>query len=296
MTDQIKKIKVGIIGTGNIGTDLLFKVRRSPYLECSIFAGRNPDSEGIKRAKSLGVHTSADSVQAIEKNPEICEIVFDSTSAKGHIANAPILKKLKKFVIDLTPSKVGQMCIPVLDIEDGIVKENVNMVTCGGQATVPIIKAIMSVHPEIKYVEVVGSISSKSAGPGTRSNIDEYTQTTKDAIEFYTGVPEAKAIIILNPAEPAVWMHNTIYAEIEKPNLEKLKERITEVEDQVKKYVPGYRVTLGPLYENGRLVVMVQVEGAGDFLPKFSGNLDIITSAAVRVAEEYAKRKLKIND
>ena len=297
MTQDIpKKIKVGIIGTGNIGTDLLFKVQRSPWLECSIFSGRNLESEGIKRAAALGVHTSADSVHAIEKDPEICEIVFDSTSARGHEINAPILRKLRKFVIDLTPSRIGPMCIPAIDIKDGVIRDNVNMVTCGGQATVPIAKAIMAVHPETSYIEVVGSISSKSAGAGTRSNIDEYTQTTKDAIEHYTGVKKAKAIIILNPAEPSVWMHNTVYADIKEPNLEKLSHAIREVEQNIQKYVPGYKVVLGPIYENNRLTVMVQVEGAGDFLPKYSGNLDIITSAAVRVAEEYAKRKLEVKN
>lgn len=197
----IKKIKVGIIGTGNIGTDLLFKVMRSEYLECSIFTGRDPQSKGIKRAKELGINTSSESISAIEKDPGICEIVFDATSAKGHLANAPILKKLGKFVIDLTPSRFGQMCVPAVNMKNSPDADNISMVTCGGQACVPIAKAIMEVHPETQYIEVVGVISSKSAGPGTRANIDEYTQTTKDAIELYSGVPQAKAIIILNPAD-----------------------------------------------------------------------------------------------
>ncbi|MEK7618165.1 MAG: acetaldehyde dehydrogenase (acetylating) [Patescibacteria group bacterium] len=291
--EKNRKIKVGIIGTGNIGTDLLFKVQRSKYLECAIFTGRRPDSTGIARAKAMGINTSIDSVKAIEDNPDICEVVFDSTSAKGHLENAPILKKLGKFVIDLTPSRVGQMCVPALDLRSALKQDNINLVSCGGQACVPIAKAIMEVHPETKYIEVVGSIASKSAGMGTRSNIDEYIQTTRDAIEFYSGVPEAKAILILNPAEPEVWMHNTVYAVIENPNLEKLKQKISQVERQIQEYVPGYRVVLGPVYENGRLIVMSQVEGAGDFLPKYSGNLDIITSAAVRVAEEYAKNKVR---
>jgi acetaldehyde dehydrogenase len=287
-----EKTKIAIIGTGNIGTDLLFKVGRSKLLECSMFTGRDPDSKGIKRAKELGIRTSADSITTIEKEPDICEIVFDATSAKGHLINAPILKKLGKFVIDLTPSRFGIMCVPAVNKPESYSSaDNINMVTCGGQACVPIAKAIMEVHPETQYIEVVGVISSKSAGPGTRSNIDEYTQTTKDAIELYSHVPKAKAIIILNPAEPPIWMHNTVYALIQNPDLEKLKAKIAETEKEIQKYVPGYKVILGPLYEDGRLIVMVQVEGQGDFLPKYSGNLDIITSAAVQVAEEYVKNK-----
>ncbi|MDO8514690.1 MAG: acetaldehyde dehydrogenase (acetylating) [bacterium] len=293
MKNTHQKMKVGIVGSGNIGTDLLYKVQRSKLLECSIFAGRDPKSKGIKRAKAMGVNTSFDSIEAIERNPELCEIVFDATSARAHLKNAPILKRLGKHVIDLTPSRVGKMCVPALDIEDSLTAENISMVSCGGQATAPIARAIMEVHPETSYIEVIGSISSKSAGPGTRANIDEYTQTTKDAILLYSGVPKAKAIIILNPAEPEVWMYNTVYATIEDPNIPKLTKKIRDVEREIQRYVPGYRVTLGPVFENGRLIVSTQVEGAGDFLPKYSGNLDIITSAAVRVAEEYARSKMR---
>ncbi len=289
-----KKVKVGIIGSGNIGTDLLYKVQRSEILECSIFAGRDPNSKGIQRAQSLGVPTSFDSIGAIENNPDICEIVFDATSAKAHLINAPILRKLGKHVIDLTPSRIGKMCVPALDIKDSVSATNISMVSCGAQATAPIARAIMEVHPHTSYIEVIGSISSKSAGPGTRANIDEYTQTTKDAILLYSGVPKAKAIIILNPAEPEVWMYNTVYATIMNPDIPRLRRKIKSVEKEIQRYVPGYRVTFGPIFENGRVVVSTQVEGAGDFLPKYSGNLDIITSAAVRVAEEYALNASKI--
>ncbi len=286
-----KKVKVGILGSGNIGTDLLFKVQRSEFLECSIFCGRDPESKGLQRAREMGVPTSADSIKAIQRQPEICEIVFDATSASGHLANAPILKSLDKFVIDLTPSRVGKMCVPAINLADALTEQDVNMVSCGGQATAPIARAIMKVHPETEYIEVIGSIASKSAGPGTRANIDEYTQITKDAIEFFAGVPRAKAIIILNPAEPEVWMYNTVYATLTKPDLPRLTEEIKAVEKEIQKYVPGYKVTLGPIYEQGRLIVSTQVEGAGDFLPKYAGNLDIITSAAVKVAEEYVRSR-----
>lgn len=285
-------MKVGIVGSGNIGTDLLYKVQRSRLLECSIFSGRDPQSEGLKRARSMGIHTSSDSIVAIEREPDLCEIVFDATSARAHRLNAPILRKLGKFVIDLTPSRVGKMCVPAIDIKDSVTAENVSMVSCGGQATAPIARAIMEVHPETSYIEVIGSISSKSAGPGTRANIDEYTQTTEDAILAYSGVPSAKAIIILNPAEPEVWMYNTVYATIEHPDIPRLARKIQEVEKDIQRYVPGYKVTLGPIHEHGRVAISTQVEGAGDFLPKYSGNLDVITSAAVRVAEEYARSKM----
>jgi acetaldehyde dehydrogenase len=291
MSNPSRKTKVGILGSGTIGTDLLFKIQRSPFLECSVFVGRDLESEGIQKAKGMGIRTSANSIQTFIDEPDICEIVFDATSAKAHLAHAPVLKQLGKFTIDLTPSRFGAMCVPAVDLKDSVDAENINMVTCGGQAMVPIAKVLMEVHPEIKYIEVVGTISSKSAGPGTRANIDEYTQTTKDAIKHYSGVPKAKAVIILNPAEPPIRMHNTIYALIADPKLEEIRKKVSGVAEEIRKYVPGYKVILEPVYENGRLTTMIEVEGRGDYLPKYSGNLDIITSAAVQVAEEYAKRK-----
>lgn len=288
----MKKVKVGIIGTGNIGIDLLIKVQRSKFLECSIFTGRNPDSKGMKIAKELGVAVSSDSIKAIEDNPNMCEIVFDATSARSHVYHAKILEKLNKFVVDLTPSRVGKMCIPVLNMDECLDVRNVNLVTCGGQAATPIAYAIMQVHPETKYIEVVASVSSVSAGPGTRINIDEYTQTTKDSIIAFSKVPSAKAIIILNPAEPPITMHNTIYALIENPRIQELHHAISAITEKIREYVPGYKVTLGPLKDKDRVTTMIEVVGRGDYLPKYSGNLDIITCAAVKVAEEYAKKKL----
>lgn len=286
------KVKVGIIGTGNIGTDLLIKLQRSQILECGIFTGKNPESEGIKRAKSLGIKTSYDSIKAIEDDPDSCEIVFDATSAKVHLNNAPILKRLCKYTIDLTPSSIGKMCIPVINRKECLDVSNVNLITCGGQAAVPIAYSIMKVHPETEYIEVVASISSKSAGPGTRANIDEFTQTTRDAIISFTDVPEAKAIITLNPAEPPVLMHNTIYAKIKKPRIDKLRTEIMSIAEKIQKYVPGYKVILGPVEEYERVTTMIEVVGLGDWLPKYSGNLDIITCAAINIAEAYAKGRL----
>ncbi len=288
----MNKIKVGIIGTGNIGTDLLMKIQKSKILECGIFTGRDAASEGIKKADILGVNTSFDSIKAIEENPDCCDIVFDATSASFHLNHSIILKKMEKFIIDLTPSKIGKMCIPVINMNECLNLDNINLVTCGGQAAVPIACAITKVHPETEYIEIVSSISSKSAGPGTRANIDEYTQTTKDAILTFTGVKKAKAIIILNPAEPPVLMHNTIYALIKNPNMEKIKSEVNLIVKEIQQYVPGYKLKLEPIFENGRITIMIEVIGSGDFLPKYSGNLDVINCAAIKIAEEYAKRKI----
>jgi len=255
-----------------------------------LFAGRNIDSPGMRYAANLGVPLSDKSIDAIVENPDCCDIVFDATSANTHHIHAPILKRLSKFTIDLTPSLIGQMCIPVLNLEECLLVDNVNMVTCGGQATVPIAHAICSVQPDIEYVEIVASISSKSAGAGTRANIDEFTQTTKDALIKFSGIKKAKAIIILNPAEPPILMHNTIYALAKNPDMPAIKASVKAMEMRIQEYVPGYRVTLDPVFENGRITTMIQVVGLGDYLPAYSGNLDIITCASIQMAEQYAKR------
>jgi acetaldehyde dehydrogenase len=286
-------MKVGIIGTGNIGCDLLVKIMHSESLECGIFAGHNPDSEGIKFAEKRGIPTTFDSIRFIEEHPDCCDIVFDATTAKTHAYNAPILERLSKFTIDLTPAHVGCFCVPTINLEYAIKQKNVNLITCGGQATIPIVNALSKIHPEIEYLEIAATIASRSAGIGTRNNIDEFTQTTKDALKDFTGIKKTKAVIILNPAEPPVTMHNTIYALIKKPDMEKIASVVHEAESQVKKYVPGYKVSLGPIFENERLMIIVQVLGTGDFLPQYAGNLDIITCAAIRIAEAYAVYKQK---
>ena len=185
---ESRKVKVGIIGTGNIGTDILIKLKRSDILECGIFAGRNPASKGIQIAKEMGVPTSTESIRAIEEHPECCDIVFDATSAEVHKVNAPILKKLGKFAIDMTPAHVGKMCVPVLNLDECLNEDNVNLITCGGQATTPIAYAISKIHPETRYIEIVATIASKSAGAGTRNNIDEFTQATRESLTEFTGI------------------------------------------------------------------------------------------------------------
>ncbi len=256
-----------------------------------MFTGQNPDSEGIKKAKIMNVPTSFKSIDAIVENPGCCEIVFDATSAEAHLRHAPVLKKLKKFTIDMTPSRFGNMCVPLINLDTSLKEQNINMISCGGQATTPIIYAIMKVHPETEYVEIVSSISSKSAGIGTRNNIDEYTQTTTDAIMHLGKAPRAKTIIILNPAEPSIYMNNTIYAKIENPQLDELKKAIKHIVKKIQQYVPGYKLKLGPVFENNRVTTMVEVVGLGDYLPVYAGNLDIINCAAIAVAEEYARKK-----
>lgn len=290
MQNVMKKVNIAIIGSGNIGCDLLIKINKSKILKCSRFIGQNKASDGLQMAKSLGIETSFDSINEIINNPNCCDIVFDATSAEAHKIHAPILKKLNKFTIDMTPSRIGKMCVPYINLEKCLKEKNVNMITCGGQAVTPIVQAIMKIHPKTKYVEVVSSISSKSAGIGTRNNIDEYTQTTSDAIKILGGAPQSKAIIILNPAEPPICMHNTIFAEIDNPNILKLEKEIKLTVSEIQKYVPGYKLTLGPVFENNRLTIMIEVIGNGDFLPIYSGNLDIINCAAINVAESYAKK------
>lgn len=291
-----EKIKVGIIGTGNIGSDLLTKIMRSKYLECSIFLGMDPNSPGIKRAKELGINTSYDSIHYIKEHPDCCEIAFDATSAKAHLVNAPILKEAGIFAIDLTPARVGKMCVPVINLNECLDEDNVNMVTCGGQATVPIAHTLTELYPNIDYIEIVAGISSKSAGPGTRANIDEFTQTTGDALKYFSHAKKSKAIIILNSAEPPVNMRNTLYALISNPDMEKIKNAIHGVVSEIQKYVPGYHLLYEPVYEDGRLSIGIEVIGQGDYLPKYAGNLDIITCAAIEVAEQYAKRRGNIDE
>lgn len=286
----MRKAKVGIIGTGNIGTDLLYKAMRSEYLEPTLFMGRNEGSKGIEIAKKLGIKTSTKSINALVERPELCDIVFDATTAKHHFEHARILRELNKKAIDMTPALVGKMCIPVINGDECLGYDNINMVTCGGQASVPIIRAVSDVVPTVKYAEVVATIASLSAGIGTRDNIDEFTQTTKDAMIELGNVNNAKAIIVLNPAMPPITMHNTIYLEIDNPDMRKLTFAVSEMVKKVQKYVPGYSMVLEPTVENGHVTIMVQVTGAGDFLPAYAGNLDVISCAGIAMAERMVQR------
>ena len=284
------KIKVGIIGPGNIGTDLMYKVMKSKHLQMDFMTGI-VESEGLQRAREFGFKTSTEGVQAVANDPEV-QIVFDATMASAHLVNAPILKAAGKTVIDMTPAAVGPYVVPCVNLEKLGDVDNYNMVTCGGQATIPIVNAINEVA-DVEYAEIVASISSKSAGPGTRANIDEFTQTTKRGLEIVGGADKARAIIILNPAEPPVMMCNTIYTIVKNPDEKAIKEAVEKRLAEIQQYVPGYQLRVPPLVDGNKVTVIIQVEGAGDFLPKYSGNLDIINSAAISVAEKLAEKMLE---
>lgn len=284
-----EKIKVGIIGPGNIGTDLMYKVMRSKNLQMDFMTGI-VESEGLKRAAGLGFKTSTKGVKAIAADPEV-KIVFDATMASAHLENAPVLKAAGKIAIDMTPAAVGPYVVPCVNLDHLQNVDNFNMVTCGGQATIPIVHAINQVA-DVEYAEIVASLSSKSAGPGTRASIDEFTQTTRKGLEIVGGADRGKAIIILNPAEPPVMMCNTIYTLVKNPDEKAIIDAVEKRVAEVQKYTPGYQLRVPPIVEGNKVTVIVQVEGAGDFLPKYSGNLDIINSAAVAVAEKLAEKML----
>lgn len=287
MTTQ--KIKAAIIGPGNIGTDLMYKVLRSPVLELSAMIGV-AESEGIKRAKNLGVKTAINGIAYVEEHPETADIFFDATTAKAHSEiHAPILDRLGKVAIDLTPAAVGKIVTPMVNMEEALSVRNVNLITCGGQATTPIVYAI-SRAMKIQYAEVVTSVASKSAGPGTRNNIDEYTRTTAKALVLLGGARRAKVLTIFNPAVPEVPMRNTIFCIPDGPvDLERVEASVTEMATKIKEYVPGYTLTLPPKLDNGIVTTIVTVTGSGDFLPPYAGNLDIETASAVKIGELYAQ-------
>ncbi|HBS93037.1 MAG TPA: acetaldehyde dehydrogenase (acetylating) [Firmicutes bacterium] len=278
----MEKIRVAIVGPGNIGTDLLFKIRRSNCLDLKWVIGIK-ESEGIRIAKSYGIKTNITGLEPMLEDSEV-KIVFDATSAAPHIENAPLYKAAGKIAIDLTPASVGPFVVPSVNIDKLVGEPNINMVTCGGQATVPIVYAVHRAAGA-EYAEIVACISSKSAGPGTRQNIDEFTQTTANAICKVGGAKKGKAIIVLNPAEPPIIMTNTIYVKVEKPDCQAIEKSVMDMVKQVGSYVPGYRLRVPPLLEDGVVTVIVEVEGKGDFLPKYSGNLDIMNCAAVAAAE-----------
>ncbi|MDA8972368.1 acetaldehyde dehydrogenase (acetylating) [Saprospiraceae bacterium] len=302
------KVKVAIIGSGNIGTDLMIKIlRTSDLLEMSVMVGIDPNSDGLARAKRMGVITCATGISGLIRMSEWKEIklVFDATSAKAHIYNNSIIDKYPdKRVIDLTPAAIGPFLVPPVNFEDNINVKNVNMVTCGGQATIPIVAAVSKIA-NVHYGEIVASISSKSAGPGTRANIDEFTETTSLAIEKVGGADKGKAIIILNPAEPPMVMRDTVFTLSEKTDLDLIRNSIHEMVQEVKKYVPGYSLHQAiqfeeipedkPVFIEGlglrhglKTTVLLQVTGAGHYLPEYAGNLDIMTSAALATGEKLS--------
>jgi len=283
----MKKMNVAILGSGNIGTDLLVKTIRSPYLENVLFIGRRLDSPGMKKASSLGINISDLSIGAIQNDPDSVDLVFDATSAIDHKKHWPILQDLGKKVIDMTPSGIGKMCIPAININDCLNNKNINMVTCGGQASIPLAHTIGQTHENVDYIEVVSSIASRSAGPATRINLDEYIETTEKGIHMFSGCKSQKAILILNPARPDVDMQTTVFAHVKEPNMESLENAVKDMVKRIQSYVPGYELIVSPILDNDRIIIMVRVRGLGDYLPKYAGNMDIINCAAIKMAEEF---------
>lgn len=294
------KIKCALIGPGNIGTDLLYKLQRSPVLEPVWMVGIDPTSEGLARAKQMGLKVTADGVDGLL--PHVIEdeikIAFDATSAYVHAENSRKLNELGVQMIDLTPAAIGPFCVPPVNLNDLLDAgelPNVNMVTCGGQATIPMVAAISRVQT-VEYAEIIATVSTKSVGPGTRKNIDEFTRTTAGAIEKVGKAKQGKAIIIINPAEPPLIMRDTVHCLVEgEPDQEKITQSVHDMMTEVQKYVPGYTLVNGPIFDGNRISIFLQVEGLGDYLPKYAGNLDIMTAAAARTAEMFAERLLATN-
>ncbi|MAY20181.1 MAG: acetaldehyde dehydrogenase (acetylating) [Erythrobacteraceae bacterium] len=285
------KVKCAIIGPGNIGTDLLYKLMRSDVLEPVWMVGIDPESEGLARAADLGIKTSAEGVDGML--PHVLEdgvqIAFDATSAYVHAENSRKLNELGVLMIDLTPAAIGPLCVPPVNLEELISRSvmNVNMVTCAGQATIPMVNAVSRVQT-VDYAEIIATVASLSIGPGTRKNIDEFTRTTSAAVQKVGGAGSGKAIVVINPAEPPLMMRDTIYCETaETPDQEAITKSVHEMIEQVQKYVPGYRLKNGPTFDGNKVAIFLEVEGLGDFLPKYAGNLDIMTAAATRTAEMF---------
>lgn len=281
-------MNVAILGSGKIACDILCKVERSEHLNCTKFIGRNENSEGLKFAAAKGYKVSSRGIQALINNMDSFDLVFDATSASSHLVNAEALENKGKQLINLTPASVGALCVPVINGRKVLNENNINMVTCGGQASLPIIHAISKVHERLEYVEVVSSISSKSAGPATRINLDNYLNTTERAITFFSGCKNTKSILNINPAEPSVSMQTAISVVVEKPNMEEIRRKVKSVTNRIREYLPGYYLTMEPCEYENRVFTMVKVEGQGDYLAQYAGNLDIVTTSAVEIAENFS--------
>lgn len=289
----MKKINAALIGSGNIGTDLLYKALRSASIHPAWMVGIDPASEGLARARSLGLNTTAAGIDGLLPHIKAdgIRIAFDATSAYVHGENNRKLQEHGVVVIDLTPAAIGPYCVPPVNLADhaGRREMNVNMVSCGGQATIPIVAAISRVQP-VSYGEIVATVASKSAGPGTRKNIDEFTRTTAAGIEQVGGAKRGKAIIILNPAEPPMIMRDTVHCLTEsEPDRDAITRSVRAMIEEVQQYVPGYTLKNGPVFDGNRVSVFLEVAGLGDYLPKYAGNLDIMTAAALRTAEMLAQ-------
>jgi len=291
----LSKVKVAIVGSGNIGTDLMMKLEKSEHLEMSAMIGIDKNSDGLKHAKDHGYEVFYDGIDGFAERAELADadIVFDATYAGAHKYNAKVLERLGKQVLDLTPAAIGPFIVPSVNMGAHLDKTNVNLITCGGQATIPIVHAVNQVAP-VEYAEIVATISSESAGPGTRANIDEFTETTAEGIEKVGGADKGKAIIILNPAEPPILMRDTVYAVVKEGTMKEseIVDSIQQMVETVQQYVPGYTLRSEPIIDGNRVTAFLEIEGAGDYLPNYAGNLDIMTAAAVKVAEGFEIKKV----
>ena len=292
----MKKIKCALIGSGNIGTDLIYKIKRSPVLEPVWMVGIDPASEGLARAREMGLKTTAEGVDGLLPHvlDDDIQIAFDATSAYVHAENSRKLNELGVMMIDLTPAAIGPLCVPPVNLRQHADKleMNVNMISCAGQATIPVVHAVSRIQ-SVEYAEIVASLASKSVGPGTRANLDEFTYTTSNAITVVGGARRGKALCIINPAEPSMIMRNTIYCLTDdEPDHARITESILQMIGEVQKYVPGYKLVNGPIFDGNKVSVFLEVAGLGDYLPKYAGNLDIMTAAATRTAEMFAEEIL----
>lgn len=290
------KIKCAIIGPGNIGTDLLYKLLRSDVLEPVWMVGVDSTSEGLARARALGLKVTDQGVDGMLDHvlADGVQIAFDATSAYVHADNSRKLNALGVLMIDLTPAAIGPLCVPPVSLAGLMGKQvmNVNMVTCAGQATIPMVAAVSRVQP-VDYAEIIATVASLSIGPGTRKNIDEFTRTTSNAVAKVGGARQGKAIVVVNPAEPPLMMRDTVYCEtIDDPDEQAITASVHAMIAEVQKYVPGYRLVNGPTFVGRKVAIFLEVEGLGDFLPKYAGNLDIMTAAASRAAEVFAQEIL----
>lgn len=290
MTD---KIKAAIIGPGNIGTDLLVKAMRSDVIEPVWMVGVVDDSPGLARARELGLKTTSEGVDGMlpTMKKDGVQICFDATSAYVHAENSRKVNQQGAVMIDLTPAAIGPFCVPPVNLNEAVAAKamNVNMVTCGGQATIPLVAAVSRVQA-VSYGEIIATVSSKSAGPGTRKNIDEFTRTTASGISTVGGAAKGKAIIVINPAEPPLIMRDTVHClTVDEPQQDAITQSVLDMITEVQKYVPGYTLKNGPVFDGNRVSIYMEVEGLGDFLPNYAGNLDIMTAAGLRTAEMYAR-------
>ena len=288
MEAAISRKRAAIIGSGSIGMDLMYKAMRSRHLDLKMVVGRSLASEGLARARELGIGTSAEGIEFLAHHASGIDIVYDATSAQSHRVNEQFFRKANLLAIDMTPAKIGAICVPSINLDSIANERNVNLVTCGGQASIPLAYAIAQAFESLEYIEVASTIASDSAGLATRENINQYILTTEQALRHFSGAGRSKAVLNINPAKPGINMQTTVFAKGSYESLEKVQASVRQMVARVQRYVPGYQVVLEPIESMGYLTMSVTVRGSGDYLPAYAGNLDIINCAAIAVAEFHS--------